>query len=268
MKAYSNKFYIYEAVSNNKFSFEDRKIKKIVVPSALKGKIEDVSLGEEYAFIEIDEYGNEVCCKGVRNIIIQHAAERDIIIFDNHNHSFYFAYMYFKSYGSKFDFIHVDQHKDMREPEIYFDEYLDSLLSTFDKFRQDMVLTGTAEESEIEAAYNSGNKDELAAFLYTNSVLNVGNFIKPLIKMDIIDSHYCVDSQYSLFEIDKYDLSRNFVLDLDLDFFSEEMDYIDREEKIRIIRKLIKSASLVLIATSPYFIEFNKCKEIIDILMN
>ena len=46
------------------------------------------------------------------------------------------------------------------------------------------------------------------------------------------------------------------------------MDYIDFNEKIRIIRKLIDNASLVLIATSPYFIEFSKCKAVIDILMN
>ena len=34
------------------------------------------------------------------------------------------------------------------------------------------------------------------------------------------------------------------------------------------IRKLIDNASLVLIATRPYFIEFSKCKAVIDILMN
>ena len=268
LKAYSNKFYIEVAVSNNLFSFEDRKVKKIVVPSIVEGMIKDLSPGEEYAFIEIDEEGNEACCKGLRNIIVQHEGSRDMVIFDNHNHSFYFAYKHFKSGGLKFDFIHVDQHKDMREPDIYFDEYRNSLFSSFEKFRRDMINTGTKEEREIEANFRSEDKDDIAAFLYTNSVLNVGNFIKPLIKMDIIDNHYCVDSQYSLLEMDKYDLTRNFVLDLDLDFFSEEMDYIDFSEKIRIIRKLIDNASLVLIATSPYFIEFSKCKAVIDILLN
>lgn len=268
LKAYSNKFYIEVAASNNMFSFEDRKVKKIVVPSIVEGMIKNLSPGEEYAFIEIDEEGNEVCCKGLRNITVQHEGCKDIVIFDNHNHSFYFAYKHFKSCGSKFDFIHVDQHKDMREPNIYFDEYRNSLFSSFEKFRLDMINTGTKEEREIEADFRSEDKDDIAAFLYTNSVLNVGNFIKPLIKMDIIDNNYCVDSQCSLLEIDKYDLTRNFVLDLDLDFFSGDMDYIDFNEKIRIIRKLIDNAALVLIATSPYFVEFSKCKAVVDIFMN
>lgn len=36
LKAYSNKFYIEVGISNNLFSFEDRKVKKIVVPQLWK----------------------------------------------------------------------------------------------------------------------------------------------------------------------------------------------------------------------------------------
>ena len=82
MKVYSNKFYIEVAVSNNLFSFEDRKVKKIVVPSIVEGMIKDLSPGEEYAFIEIDEEGNESCCMGLGPSIVQHEGSRDLVIFD------------------------------------------------------------------------------------------------------------------------------------------------------------------------------------------
>lgn len=47
------------------------------------------------------------------------------------------------------------------------------------KFRRDMIKTSTKEDREIEANFRSEDKDDIAALLYTNSVLNVGNFIKP-----------------------------------------------------------------------------------------
>ena len=55
-------------------------------------------------------------------------------------------------------------------------------------------------------------------------------------------------------------LDEDFALDIDLDFFSEDMDYISRERKNEFIRTLVKRASVILIAFSPYFVTFDRAK--------
>ena len=60
-----------------------------------------------------------------------------------------------------------------------------------------------------------------------------------------------MDNSYSF----EYDTSEEFVLDIDLDIFSKDMDYIPLDIKINKIRNLIKKAKTITIATSPYFIE-------------
>jgi hypothetical protein len=55
-------------------------------------------------------------------------------------------------------------------------------------------------------------------------------------------------------------------MNLDLDFFSDEMEYIDFEKKKKIILQIAKKSKLITISTSPYFISQNKainiCKDI------
>ena len=60
------------------------------------------------------------------------------------------------------------------------------------------------------------------------------------------------------FELDRhmdYTPSENSILNLDLDFFAPEMDFIEAEKKIRCIKNLIKKVKCITIATSPFFIE-------------
>ncbi len=52
-----------------------------------------------------------------------------------------------------------------------------------------------------------------------------------------------------------YSPSENTVLNLDLDIFAPELDFIPEEKKIRLIRNLLQKADYVTIATSPYFID-------------
>ena len=59
-------------------------------------------------------------------------------------------------------------------------------------------------------------------FRYTNEVLNVGNFIKPALQHNIFSEVIIIDSSYG-FELD---IEGEFVLDIDLDIFSKDMDYI------------------------------------------
>lgn len=259
MKAYEKHASITLPISNNRFSFEKRKFQKIVIPQITEGNIGEIQKSKEFAFIEIDENGTEICCNGLEVFIKQE--DKSEYIFDNHNHSFYFAYEWFYKTKLKFDLIHIDQHKDLREAAADFQEYRSNL------FENEKILTDEIKKLNLELEIQKLSKDELElliAYLYTNIELNVGNFIRPMINMGMIDKFYCVDSQCALDEIISYDCSRNYVLDLDLDFFSKDMDYINEDQKLRVIKKLMQRSKLTLIATSPYFIEFERCYDILD----
>jgi hypothetical protein len=52
-----------------------------------------------------------------------------------------------------------------------------------------------------------------------------------------------------------YNANPNSILNLDLDFFAPEMDFIDEEKKISLIRYLIPQVKCITIATSPFFID-------------
>lgn len=49
--------------------------------------------------------------------------------------------------------------------------------------------------------------------------------------------------------------SKNTLLNLDLDIFAPELDFIPETKKIRIIQNLLRHVEYVTIATSPFFID-------------
>ena len=126
--------------------------------------------------------------------------------------------------------VHVDQHKDTRVPPNY-DVDVDDL-------------------------------DDV--FRYTNEVLNVGSFIKPAMEHEIFSELIIMDSSYSL----KEEVRGEYVLDIDLDIFSRDMDYIPFSDRFDRIQELIKGANVITIATSPYFIEQDKAIKVLKELFN
>lgn len=51
------------------------------------------------------------------------------------------------------------------------------------------------------------------------------------------------------------------ILNLDLDFFSPELDYIDFEDKKHFIRYFASQSDLITVATSPFFIDQERAIE-------
>ncbi|MDB8805808.1 UPF0489 family protein [Romboutsia sp. 1001216sp1] len=224
-------FYIDRPMGNNIFSYEERSNKSIFVPSLIEGTLEDVTVGEEIVFNEIDE-DKEIKAKGLKNMVFYKTEDKDIYIFDNHNHALYFWINSLKS--NKFKkgckLVHVDQHKDMREPE----NYNVDMNSLDDVFR------------------------------YTNEVLNVGNFIQPALKHNIFSEVIIIDSSYG-FEMD---IEGEYVLDIDLDIFSKDMEYISYDKRISKIKELIKGAKVITIASSPFFIDQEYAIKVLKELFN
>ncbi|NIV10948.1 MAG: hypothetical protein GWN62_06550, partial [Aliifodinibius sp.] len=88
--------------------------------------------------------------------------------------------------------LHVDQHSDMWKPERY--------------------LEGSdPQDLDLETAFE-----------YTNFELNVGTFIKPALALNIFSELEIIDGYFAF---DKA-LPQNFALDLDIDIFAKDMDYI------------------------------------------
>ncbi len=224
-------FYIEEPVGNNVFSYNERENKKIFVPKLIEGTLNDVILGDSIVFNEIDE-GNEIKAKGLKNMVHCNIDDKDVYIFDNHNHALYF---WMKSLGLNHftkgcKLVHVDQHKDMREP----------------------------------INYDVDLYDMEDVFRYTNKVLNVGNFIKPALKHGIFSEVIIIDSSYG-FDLN---IEGEYVLDIDLDIFSKDMDYIPYDLRLNKIKDLIKNSKVITIASSPYFIEQDYAIKVLKELFN
>ncbi|EKE27427.1 MAG: hypothetical protein ACD_3C00208G0004 [uncultured bacterium (gcode 4)] len=230
---YKNPFYIEEAVWNNSFWQPLRNWRSLFVPSIIKWSMLDLKIWDNIAFEEVDN--NEITSfRWLKNFIETSFAWIPLYIFDNHNHAFYFWNLAKNKQIIKknITLVHIDEHSDMREPDLYMHEY----------------------------DLNDLNK----VFEYTNNVLNVGNYIKPALKIWLIDNLNNIQSEWELDDIYSkiLDLSWDMILNLDLDFFSEEMEYISYTKKKKIILGLAHKSKLITISTSPFFIDQNKAIEI------
>lgn len=224
-------FYIEKPIGNNIFSYEDRSNKKIYVPKLIEGSLDDVVVGDKVVFNEIDE-NIEIKAKGLKNMVKYSIKDKEIYIFDNHNHALYFwiKSLKFNKFNKGCKLVHIDQHKDMREPE----------------------------------NYNVDMNDIDDVFRYTNDVLNVGNFIQPALKHNIFSEVIIIDSSYGF----NLDIQGEFVLDIDLDIFSKDMEYISYDLRINRIKELIKKAKVITIASSPFFIDQEYAIKVLKELFN
>ena len=99
-KQYYKGFCITTPSGNNSFSFHNRIQKTIFVPPLKKGTPSDLEIGEHIAFSEVID-GKECNFKGLKNFIHFETNKTEILIFDNHNHAFFFwAYAFTPQHGS------------------------------------------------------------------------------------------------------------------------------------------------------------------------
>ncbi len=219
---YEEAFFLTKKRGNNAFSYELRGARpRLFVPSLEEGSLEDVRLGAHVVFEGVDENGILQSCKGLGHFVRTAWQGVPMLIFDNHNHAFYFWFEAWKNglIQKGATLIHVDQHKDMRMPEGPF-----------------------AGESLEDA------------FRYTNEVLNVGNYIVPAKEFGLVEKIQFVTSEEALKDR-SFMVRGNKILNIDLDFFAPELAYIDFEEARKFILDHARGARLITVATSPFFIE-------------
>ncbi len=233
LKQYYKGFFIEEPTGNNAFSFDQRENKKIWVAPIIDGSLRDLSIGDKIAFSEVGD-GKEINKAGLKSFLYLSVKSKDVFVFDNHNHAFFFWIAGLKQGAIKkgLKLVHVDMHKDTRKPKRSFD--------------QDLKDTNLQK-----------------VFEYTNFTLNVGNFIPPALECGVFSEVLTIDSE----EAFNQPVEGDFVLDIDMDIFATEMDYISIDLKINKIREYIEASQFITIATSPYFMDQVRAIELIGRLL-
>lgn len=252
---YWERFYIKENIGNNALSFGQRsKLWKaeLSVPSLKKiSDFFEIKLLEENTkHITFEDFwfdGNLQTCYWLENFYELesplwkniHGNIPKIYLFDNHNHALYFWYL------AKHDWVindnsllyHIDEHADYRDPWEYI----------------------SPEDS----------KDLEKVFQYVNfSNINVWNYIIPAEKEWLVSKTIQIRSEKELLDYKKRSPSlqgrglgggwtkkQSVIVNIDLDFFQPDLDFIDYELKKSVIRNIIDTADVITVATSPFFIE-------------
>jgi len=237
---YKKSFYIDIPVWNNVFSFNERKNKKLYIPSLKKiSSIDEILLWKEIVFEDFDFNDNLSSCSWLENFYGITWQGKQIYLFDNHNHAYYFWYLARNNglIGDNNLLYHIDEHSDMRDP----GEYL----------------------------MKPSSMDMQKVFDYTNfSDVNVWNYIIPAQKEWLIGNIIQIRNEENLLEYLKHRPSslplgeiewglnkNNIILNLDLDFFQPDLDFIDYELKKRVVLDIAKKATVITVATSPFFID-------------
>ena len=229
-------FYLKWDVWNNCFSYPYDKEHQLWVPflkdiSYDQLKNQWIALGKLSVFSEVN---NEWKLQEYLWLDSFYCFEKDWVpfyIFDNHNHAYAFwRREIFKWVLKKGIYLlHIDQHSDMNE----------------NKFQ----LEGETWEDVIQ---------------FTNQCCNVWNFIIPAVNCWIVNEVKQLRTEQWLLCFNKPHM--DYLLDIDLDFWEEQMWIIDVEWTLKKTRSLIQSAKMVTVATSPYFLNQWRAIELINAL--
>ena len=223
---YEKSFFLEWPIWNNAFAFNQRINKRLYVPNLVEGTISGIELWNEIVFEDIDFDDNFLSCKWLKNFYNIAWKGKNIYLFDNHNHAYFFWHLEsLKQKKNNYTLIHIDEHSDMRDPQIYLE-------------KRDL--------SDIKKIFE-----------YTNYKYNVGNYIIPavhdwLVNKDIIQ----IRDSYNLEKYFTLDLNgKDIILNLDLDFFQPELDFIDYNLKKKAVLDAAEKASIITVASSPFFID-------------
>ena len=230
---YNKWFFIESPVWNNEFSFDKRQNKKLFVPEIIEaksfGEIKFQDDLEKIAFEDFD-FDNKLSTNyWLKNFYRFQMLWKEVVLFDNHNHAFYFWYeaRSRKIIWDKNILIHIDQHADTRD--------------------NDKIIS------------KSDSKSLEKVFDFTNFVLNVWDYIIPAQKEGIIENIVQIRNTKNLEDyLQNFSNRKNnskIILNLDLDFFASELDFIDFELKKKVILDVFEKASYVTVCTSPFFVD-------------
>lgn len=230
---YKKPFFIDQEIGNNAFSFQERKHKQIYVPNIIDItdlELDKIQLQSDNSKVAFEDFGFDDKLStnyGLKNFYkISSQSYPTIYLFDNHNHAYYFWYDA-RSNGLIWDdnlLVHVDEHADMRDPKI------------------DLLKP---ESENLQKVFDFCNFSDV----------NVGNYIIPAQREGIIGNIIQIRNDTNLDDyLENPPVWENIVLNLDLDFFQPDLDFIDYEKKKQVVLDAASKAKVITICTSPFFI--------------
>lgn len=230
---YNKWFFIESPVWNNEFSFDKRQNKKLFVPEIIEAKsFDEIKFQDDLGKIAFEDFDFDDKLSTnywLKNFYRFQMWWKEVVLFDNHNHAFYFWYeaRSRKIIWDKNILIHIDQHADTRD--------------------NDKIIS------------KSDSKSLEKVFDFTNFVLNVWDYIIPAQKEGIIENIVQIRNTKNLEDyLQNFSNKKNnskIILNLDLDFFASELDFIDFELKKEVILDAFEKASYVTVCTSPFFVD-------------
>ena len=151
-----------------------------------------------------------------------------IYLFDNHNHAFAFWWREVLKWVIRkwLWLLHIDQHSDMNENEFHLEN----------ETWEDIVS-------------------------FTNKCCNVWNFIHPAMDCWLVWEVKQLRTEQWLLCFTKP--RQDYILDIDLDYWDENMGITDFQCTINKVKILAWSARMVTIATSPYFLNQKRAIELV-----
>ncbi|ODS52110.1 MAG: hypothetical protein ABS36_18320 [Acidobacteria bacterium SCN 69-37] len=235
-ESYVQPFWLEGPVGNNAFAYDRRgPSPRLWVPPLVDGTVADVVPGTQVVFEDVDEHGTLQSCTGLATFVRTVWDDVPTIVVDNHNHVFAFWIEAFRHGHLEpgATLVHLDQHRDTRVPARGFD------------------ATWTPADT----------------FRYTNIDLNVGNYIEPARRAGLIGEALFATGSSAL-DDRRVAGQRNLILNIDLDFFAPEMAYIDFETTRRFVDAHRRTAAIITIATSPFFIDQTRAIAFLQRLMS
>ncbi len=232
---YSKSFYIEGNVWNNALSFSKRIDPKLFVPEFKKiENYNQIKLleknPERITFQDFWFDGKLQTCYGLENFYEINWGNKKIYLFDNHNHAYYFWYLA-RSKWIVWDgavLYHVDEHADYRDPWNY-------------------LLKPDSQDLEKVCKY------------VNFSDINVWNYIIPAEKEGLVSKTIQIRNTQNLEDYFKktylLEKKEGIILNLDLDFFQPDLDFIDYDLKKKVVLDIAKKADVITVASSPFFIE-------------
>jgi hypothetical protein len=115
--------------------------------------------------------------------------------------------------------------------------------------------------------------DHKALEEFADEYCTVGNFIEPILRTGIISHVEQIRTEWKLLNTDREEFLeetpwRAYILDIDLDYRAPEMSISDIPTSYHQTSLISKYASLITIATSPWFIHQDRASEILKDLTN
>jgi len=223
---------------------------------------ENFDFNQSSAVSFFDDYGSYY---GLAKNQVMQLDEKLVYLFDNHNK--FLVPMYHHDYGSYYGLA--------KNQVMQLDEKLVYLFDNHNKFLVPMYHLYTVLGRPLRILHIDAHPDDAKYQGLHPNILNEQTLHHLLATTRIGDFFDAISQTSAVTDITRIHHSQSFqdfvtksydILSLDIDIFGPEGDFVELEEKIKVIAAAWRNSPIITIATSPGFIDQSFARGIIEIL--